>query len=402
MAAQIYGTVAPGFELVKAVFADNFALRGEVGASVSAYIDGQRVVHLWAGVADTESSTPWTEDTMATMFSATKGLVALAFLMLEDRGTLSLDTPIAHYWPEFAAAGKASITIRTLLNHRAGLCAVDAPIELSDLNQPERVDALLAAQVPLWQPGKGQGYGATAFGLYTQSLFRRITGESLGTFLEREVFKPLKADVWLGLPGSQNPRVATTYPVEPKTMVKEVLPHIVKRDTTEGRVYGDVLMRKKSPSSRAFLNPKMGPERLSVVNKPLIRAMELPWMNAISTADGLARVYGALGNGGTLDGHKLVTEEAISRLAPKQSWSNNDRVLHKPMGFSQGFVKEQAHLISPNEAAFGHTGAGGTVGFADPTHKLGMAYLMNRMDHHIRSPRCIELCRAMYQCLGYT
>lgn len=401
MSLTIHGHVAPGFEPVLEAFRENFVDRGEVGASVAAWVRGEPVVDLWAGEADRDRHEPWSRDTMAVMFSATKGLVALAFLMLEDRGLLDVDKPVAWYWPEFGRHGKSGITVRTWLNHRSGVSAVETPVPLTAFrDDPRSVEAAVVDQRPLWTPGSRQGYGATAFGLVAQPLFQRIAGETLGTFLRREVFEPLGADVHLGLPPGHDSRVATLYPVPPASLLRAVLPEVVTRSTTEGRLYRDILLDPRSPARLAFLNPKLGRGALKVLNEPWVRALELPWMGAIGTARGLATVYSALGQGGRHGAVRLVRKAALERVARKQSWSVDDAVLHKPLGFSQGFNKDEAHLLSPNEAAIGHTGAGGSVGFADPIHGLGFAYLMNRMDHRVRSPRMIALVRATYRALG--
>lgn len=397
---QIHGTVHPRFQHVADVFRANVTERDELGAAVALFLDGEPVVDLWTGLRDRDTGQPWERDTMAVMFSATKGLVALAFLMLEARGELDLDQPVSEFWPDFARGGKHAVTTRQLLNHTAGLCALDHPLTLEESTQPEHADEAVARQVPLWKPGTAQGYGATSYGIYTQSVFRRVAGETLGAFLRREVFGPLDADVHLGLPVEENHRVATVYPVGPKELLQFLAPKIVRNRSTEGKVYRRVLSEPESAAYRAFRNPSMGRERLSILNQPHIRALEIPFMNGIATARGLAKVYAALGAGGALGDVRLVPEEALAPVHARQSFTYEDRVLRKPLGYSQGFIKEEPHLLSPNPEHFGHTGAGGTVGFADPRHRLGFAYLMNRMDWHIRSPRCIELCRAVYRCLG--
>ncbi len=395
----IEGVVAAGFEPVRRAFADNFTERGEIGASVAAWVAGEKVVDLWAGTATVDTATPWTADTTSVMFSATKGLVATAFLMLEDRGQIDLDQRVGWYWPEFARAGKQDITVRSILNHRAGLSVIDRPLELEDFEDFRSVEAALVAQEPTWRPGSRQAYGATAFGMYTQAMFRRITGETLGSFLKREVFQPLGADLHLGLPQGQQGGVAHLYPVDSKELLRVVLPKVVRNKTLEGRVYRQVLFERGSIPSRALTNPNMGRKRLDRMNEARILELELPWMNAVGNARSLGRVYAALANGGELDGVRLVSPEAIERVKPRQSWAYEDGTLLKPMGFSQGFVKDEPHLFSPNEAAFCHPGAGGSIGLADPTHRLGLAYVMNRMNHHVRSPNAIALCHAMYRCL---
>ncbi len=400
MSVVVHGTVEPGFEAVAEAFRANFEVRGELGASVAAMIGDRVVVDLWAGTADVASDTPWERDTKATVFSTTKGLVAVAFLMLEDRGLLDVDKPVAWYWPEFGRAGKEDITVRCWLNHRSGISGIDAPLVLEDFQGDHRkVEAAISVQRPLWTPDSRQGYGATAWGMVAQALFRRVAGETLGTYLRREVFGPLEVDVHLGLPSHLHDQVATTYPMSRADLLQHVLPEVAYHRTNEGRLFRAILADRSSPSARAFLNPKLGKPGLKRVNERSVRELELPWMNAIGTARGLARIYGVLASGGTSGKVRLVRKAALQRVATKQSWSPEDAVLRKPLGYSQGFTKDEPHIVSPHEAAFGHTGAGGSVAFADPTHRLGMAYVMNRMDWRIRSPRQIALCQAMYRAL---
>jgi CubicO group peptidase (beta-lactamase class C family) len=400
MATTVHGEVAPGWEHVREVFRDLFDAGLERGAAVSVYVAGERKVHLWGGIADAETGAPWEEHTLAVPFSATKGLAAVAFLLLVDRGLLDLDKPVRFYWPELRRRDQADITVRDLLNHRAGLCAVDRPLTLEDCADPRTLESALVAQSPRWRPGTDQGYGATAWGMYAAALFRRVAGESLGRFLRREVFEPLAADAYLGLPDSEQHRVARLEPVAPRELLKMVLPNLALGITNEGRIYRNALRGKAADTAPALFNPKLGRAGLHRLNEPAVRAMELPWMNATVTADGLARVYAALANGGSLDGRKIVRKPTIQQVTPRQSWVNRDRVMCKPMGFSQGFMKEEPHLFSPHEAAFGHPGIGGSLGFADPTRKLGFGYTLNKLDPHIRSPRAVALCHAVYRVLG--
>lgn len=397
----IHGAVHPKFGEVAEAFRANFAHRGEIGAALTIDVEGQRVVDVWGGLADRATGRPWERDTRGVMFSATKGLVALAFLMLEDRGILDVDAPVVTWWPGFGRHGKQHITVRTLLNHRAGLSVVDLPVPLTDYADPPRVDEALEAQAPVWQPGTAQGYGGTAWGMYTGALFRRITGETVGAFLKREVFEPLGVDVRLGLPPSEGTDIATLYPAEPKKILPAVLPRMVLQDSLEGRFFTQVLLKRRSIPARAFANPQLGPRRLDVLNDPEVRSWELPWKGAVGSARGLATIYAALAQGGALDGVRLVSEAALARVHPRQSWAWEDRVLLKPMGFSQGFMKEEPHLFSPNEAAFGHSGAGGALGMADPTHRIAVGYVMNGMDWHVRSPRTLAITHALYRALGY-
>jgi len=394
---EVQGAVDPRFRRVQDVFEENFGRRAEVGASVCAWVDGQKVVDLWGGLADVRTGRPWEEDTLGFLFSSTKGLTALAMLMLADRGKLDHDAPVAEYWPEFARNGKEAITVRQLLNHRSGLCAIDRPLTLDDLEDPARVAPALEAQEPLWEPGTHQGYCGVSFGIYVAELFRRIEGRTIGRFLAEEVSAPLGADIHLGLPPEAEERVATVYPPRRRDRILRGLPRLVWGRGVEGRVFR-AFADKSSRTARAFANPaELGPKALRNVNTPRVHRMELPWMNGIANARSLATVYATLAGVASSE-VQLVVPELLEEVQRRQSWQV-DRVLRKPMGFSLGFVKEESHLFSPYPETFGHPGAGGCVGFADPPRRLAFGYVMNRMDWHLRSPRCLALCHAVYDCL---
>jgi CubicO group peptidase (beta-lactamase class C family) len=333
------------------------------------------------------------------LFSATKGLVALCFLMLHDRGLLDYDAPVATYWPEFAAVGKGGVTVRTLLNHRAGLHGLDRPVSLDDLaHRPDAVAAALAAQRPRWEPGSDQGYHGVTYGMYAQELFRRLTGETLGVFLAREVAGPLGADVALGVDASAGAPIAITYPSTLSERVLQMVPKALFHTGTEGRVYRDVLLGRDA--ARAFAHPReVGPRGVNNFNRPEVRALELPWANAHGSARGLCRMYAALAEGGSLDGVRLVGAEALTPLVTRQSWSGRDRVLAKPLGWSQGFLKEEDSLFTPGTEGFGHPGAGGALGWCDPTRRLAVGYAPNKMDHRIRALRTLSILKALRSCL---
>jgi CubicO group peptidase (beta-lactamase class C family) len=375
----IGGTVAPGFEGVRDAFAANFADRGEIGAALCVHVDQRRVVDLWGGVADRATGRLWGPDTPIVVFSCTKGLVATCFLMLEDRGGIDLDAPVVRYWPEFAAVGHEALTVRTLLNHRSGLCAVDRPLRLADLSDVPRLESALVAQVPLWEPGADQGYGASAFGMYAQAVFRRAAGRTLGRYLADEIVQPLGVDAWLGLPEAVRPRLATLYPVGGWEGLCSVGAHLA-RDSLEGRMYRGVLSRR-SPCARAVGNPRdLGARHFAAYQLWAAQRIEMPWANAHVSARALSRIYDPLANGGaTRDGVRLVSRPALDAVHARQSWVQRDRVLHKPLG---------------------HSGVGGALGFADPAARVSFGYVMNRMAAHVRSPRTLALCHAVYRCLG--
>jgi len=396
----VHGEVAPGFEPVQRVLSASLARGEEWGAGVCVWHAGRVVVDLWGGDADRARGVRWTGDTLATMFSSTKGLVALTFLMLADRGLVDYDAPMARYWPELRAHGKGAITVRTLLNHRSGLVALDEPITLDRIEQhPEEIAQLLALQEPRWAPGTDQGYHAITYGLYAAELFRRITGETIGTFLAREVARPLGADVYIGLPPELEPRVAHNCPATWRERVLRIVPKLLFDPRRDGRVYRQVAFG--GDAAHAFANPReLGPRGIDNFNSPRVHRLELPWGNGIASARGLCRVYAALAGGGSIDGVTLVRPAALEPLAGRQSWSMRDRVLRKPVGWSQGFLKEEDGMFSPNPESFGHPGAGGALGWCDPKARLAIGYVTCKMDHRVRSRRARALAHAAYRCVA--
>lgn len=395
--ATIGGFVAPGFDEVLRVFEENFSKRKEVGAAVAVFRGDEKVVDLWGGVRDKKAGTPWTGDTLSIIFSATKGLAASAFLVLVDRGAIDLDATVASYWPGFARANKQDITVRQLLNHVSGLSAIDMPLTMDDVqgwssqSDPARVIEAMEAQEPLWEPGTAQGYNAISYGFFAGELFRRVTGDDVGAFLKREIAGPLGADVHLGLDATEEHRVSQLYTSGPKTFLRHILPRVIASRQVEGRVYRNFL-RKNSATKRAFANPAAFSARgVKNYGTRQVRAMSLPFASGTASAEGLARFYAGIGNG-------VVRAETLLGPQRRQSWAW-DRVLCKPMGFSQGFVKDELHLFSPNPHTFGHPGAGGPLGYHDPDANISFGYVMNRMDFRIRSPRAMELSKAVYRSL---
>ncbi len=399
-APEIHGNNTAEFSEVRRVLEANFVKRGERGASVCIWHGKDKVVDLWAGTTDKSREEPWQENTITTMFSSTKGLVALCFLMLADRGEFSYDQPVSMYWPEFAAEGKEAISIRTFLNHRSGLITIDTPISLEDLEErPEDVATLAAAQKPFWQPGEDQGYHAVTYGIYAAEIFKRIANESLGSFFAREVASPLHIDVFIGLPADKRDELSQIYPANFSDKLFQMVPKMLFSGSTEGRVYRSVAFG--GDAAKAFSNPKeLGIRGIENFNSSQVHAMELPWGNGIGNARGMAKIYAALANGGEIDGVRLVSPQAIEPLLARQSWSERDRVLCKPQGWSQGFIKEDTAIFSPNTESFGHPGAGGALGWCDPTNHLAIAYIPNKMATHIRSPRARALVAAAYRSIG--
>lgn len=396
------GTLEPGFEPVARVFAAHLETKQEIGASLCVYHRGRCVVDLWGGLADVATHRPWEEETRINVFSVTKGLAAMALHLLADRGQLDWSAPVSRYWPGFARAGKEAIDVATLLGHRGGLAYLDAPLGLSDcIDDTKKAKVLdaLETQRPAWTPGADQGYHALTFGMYAKELFERIAKESMGTFLRRELFEPLGSDAFLGTPASEDAHVATLYPPSTGARVaKMVASSLLFPQSTEAFV-ARATLRKDSIGRRAFLNPKADlPGGIGAYNSVAVRRAEMPWGNATASARGLARAYLPFAQGGEHAGRRFLRAETIAPAYRRTGWSERDLVLQKPLGWTNGFLKEERHVFSPTVESFGHAGMGGALGWCDPVQRLTIGYAMNRMDFRVRSPRALALCHALYEC----
>jgi CubicO group peptidase (beta-lactamase class C family) len=393
---QIHGQCDPRFTAVREAFADNFSTRGEVGAAVCVYVEGTPVVDLWGGYANAARTRPWDQDTIVSVASTTKGMVALCAHMLVERGLLDLDAPVARYWPEFAQADKAHIPVRWLLSHRAGLPALRQDMSLQSLYDWHAFPRALAAEAPWWTPGIQHGYHALTFGYLVGEVIRRVSGKSVGQFFHTEVAGPLGADFFIGVPASEDARAAETLPDPPP----------LPGDTT---VWDGLLRDPASIAARTFANPPRGPE---VRNTRAWRAAEIPATNGHTTARALARIYGALADGGALDGVHLLRPATIDAAIVEQA-SGPDAVAPYPTRRGLGFIlplPEHFHAFGlsdqpfgPNPCAFGHWGAGGSVGFADGDGGIGFGYVMNQYktgtprNPDLRWPALVE---AVYASLG--
>jgi CubicO group peptidase (beta-lactamase class C family) len=384
----IHGTVDPRFARVRDVFAQNFAERDEIGAAVALAVDGRLVVDLWAGFADQERTRPWNRDTIVNVYSTTKGMTALCLHQLVEQGRVDLDAPVARYWPEFAQADKETIPVRALLGHRAGLAAVKPLLPADALYEWDAMVAALAAESPWWQPGTTHGYHAVTFGWLVGEVVRRVTGKTLGTYFREAIAEPLGLDFHIGLRDAEHHRCAemSTIPV-PDPNADGVQLAMVMMSDPEGL------------AARAFMNPPglgRGP------NVPEWRRAEIPGANGHGDARSLARVYGALARGGAAHGVHVLGPEGIARCHAELS-HGPDLVLQVSTRFGHGFMLPQDRpdaRIGANPRVFGHPGAGGSLGFADPDARIGFGYVMNRMGPHILlDPRAIALVDAVYDAL---
>jgi CubicO group peptidase (beta-lactamase class C family) len=386
---EIGGAVEPGFEGVAEAFATNFAEHGEVGAACSVYVGGRKVVDLWGGLADREAGTPYTEDSLQLVFSTTKGATAACANLLAQRGELDIDAPVASYWPEFKAAGKGDIPVRWLLCHKAGLPVVDAELTLAEILRWDPIVDALAAQAPIWEPGTAHGYHALTYGWLVGEVVRRVTGRSVGTFFAEEIAAPLDLDFWIGLPEEQQHRVAplVTWSTPKDPAMAELMEQFMGPETLLGRALG-------GPSG-AFTNES------GVWNRPEVRAAEIPAANGVTDARSLARFYAGLT--GTVEGgpaEPILGAEQVAKASELQT-SGPDQVLYLETTFGLGFfvASEMARYGAPS--SFGHTGAGGSVGFTDPVNGIGFGYVMNRMLQSLTGdPRSGGLIKAVYDAIG--
>jgi len=382
---EIHGECAPQFEGVRESFAQLFAAPSEVGGAVAIQQEGRMVVDLWAGHADAARSRPWERDTLVNVFSTTKGMTALCAHRLADRGELDLDAPASRYWPEFAQGGKGTLSVRALLNHSAGLPAIRRPLAPNALFEWEAPTDALASQEPWWEPGTRHGYHALTFGWLVGELVRRVSGRSVGRFFQEEIAGPLEADVHIGTGPTLDARVAEVVPAPPPEP-GEVNPLL------------ELLKNPTSVAARAFLNPALPPD---VVNTTQWRRAEIPAANAHASARGLAQVYGAVASPEHA-ATEVLAAEGIERAGVEER-SGPDLILFDQFvrygpGFMLGTPDEP---LGPNSGAFGHSGAGGSLAFADPTAKLGFAYVMNQMQlgRYLIGPRANALVEALYACL---
>jgi CubicO group peptidase (beta-lactamase class C family) len=390
---QLHGWVAPGFEPVRQTFADNFAQRGELGAACAAYRHGEPVVDLWGGLRD--RGLPWRQDTLVLVFSVTKGMTATALAVAHARGLLDYDRPVAGYWPEFAEAGKAAITVRQVLAHQAGLATIDQRLRLVDLADQDRLAALIARQRPQWPPGTRQGYHYLTSGWIAAELIRRTdpAGRTLGRFFGDEVAAPLGLDFHIALPPDvPDERVARIKAfhglrllLHPRTMPPGMLL---------------AFANPRSLTARTLGNPRLTSP--GAFDRPELRRIQIPAAGGIGTVRAVARCFGELATGARTLG---LTDRTLNELTtpggpPADGWG--DLVWHTDIRFSAGFLKPcPACPFGSSDRAFGAEGAGGSFGFADPDLGLGYAYAPNRMGFHLfDDPREQTLRTAVYRCLG--
>ncbi|HVB92394.1 MAG TPA: serine hydrolase domain-containing protein [Acidimicrobiales bacterium] len=379
--APVSGNVEPRFAAVLRAFRENFTDRGEIGAAVCIVVDGLVVADLWGGWRDVGRRLPWERDTLVNVFSVGKAVAALCVAQLVGRGLLQFDQPVAKVWPEFAAAGKAGVTLRQLLSHQAGLPALRAVLPPGSVFDWKAMCDALAAEEPWWDPGTAHGYHVNTFGFLAGEVVRRATGESLGTVVRREITGPLDADFFIGVPRPQLHRIADFIGL-----------HAAPSGDGEGLTENQLMER------HAYFNP---PEfsGAGVINTTRWRTAELPSTNGHASACGIARIFASLGARGRGDADMVVEPAALAEATSEQVYGN-DEILHRPSRFGIGFQLTQSErMLGPNPRSFGHFGAGGSLGFCDPDARVAFGYAINTMGPRWQNPRNRALIDACYGCL---
>jgi CubicO group peptidase (beta-lactamase class C family) len=357
---EIYGTFAPGFEHVRDTFARNFEESHaweapDLGACVSATIDGETVFDLWGGYTDVEASIPWASDTIVCVFSVTKAIAALCLHLMHDRGLLDIDAPIAGIWPDFAQAGKGGITTRMVLSHTAGLLRAD--VSEGSLYQDGALVSAIERMAPEWPPGTRAGYHSFTQGPILQEIARRVTGRSLGTWLHEELAGPLLADFAVGLSDKEIARCA---------------------DVIVDERNGTIAPFRSDPTSAVYKDWAALPRDESF-NSPKWRRKEFFSLGGHGNARGIARLLAPLATGGMVSGKRLFSGPTVSS-AISEHYFGHDAFAESDARYAAGFqMSDAAYPFSGAREAVGFHGIGGSLGFADPTRRLSFAYCCNRL-----------------------
>ena len=371
---EVHGHADPRFSAVRDAFAGNFEGGNEVGASFAATIDGELVVDIWGGYADAAKTRPWEKDTIVNVYSTTKTMTALTALLLADRGELDFAAPVARYWPEFAANGKADVTVAQLMSHSAGLSGFHETLTAEDVYDWDKVTGLLAAQKPFWEPGTAPGYHALTQGFLVGEVVRRITGRSLGTVFRTEIAEPLGADFHIGLAASEDDRVAELIP-PPK-----------------GGGIAD--MSDRPLTANMANNPAINPRE---TRTRAWRAAEIPAANGQGNARSVAIVQTLVANGGVSNGKRILSEAGVRRVLESQIMGD-DLVLGMPVHYGLGYGLQGGAVPLPNNESAFWGGYGGSLVIVDLKARSCFAYAMNRMAPTTTGdPRAFNLAVAMWQ-----
>ncbi len=378
------GFVAPGYEQVWDAFADNLRTGQETGGAFAAMVEGELVVDVCGGTTDRTGGDPWKADTMGTVFSGSKGLVATCILQLVERGELRLDDPVCRYWPEFAANSKRGVLVRHVMSHQAGLPGLRAPVNHGDITDAERMASLLAEQELFWPPGSRLCYHPLTYGWLCGEIVRRVSGLTIGAFFNSQIAQPIGLDVWIGLPADLESRVATCFLDErwEGLALDGIAADIDDRDVAD-----------------IWFNPDLFPPDLPW-NAPDWRAAEIPGAGAVGTARAMASHYGALASGGVYEGRQILSPTTIE-IGQEPLANGIDPCEGQEFKFGVGWLLQTSqHILGPPNRAFGHSGAGGSQHGAWPDERVGFSYVTNRLRDDEDDDRAPRLLRTLYDCVA--
>ncbi|KRB52145.1 serine hydrolase domain-containing protein [Phenylobacterium sp. Root700] len=365
------------FSPVREAFDANLASGADVGAAFCATLEGETVVDLWGGFADEARTRSWEQDTIVNVYSTTKTMTALTALLIADRGELDFDAPVARYWPEFAAAGKENVKVSHLMSHSAGLSGWKEPITKDDLYDWDKATSLLAAQAPYWEPGTAPGYHAMTQGYLVGEVVRRITGKSLGTVFREEIAGPLGADFHIGLPASEDARVADLIPPPP----------------------GSTISDRAESELQANMSNNPGID-VSETRTRAWRGAEIPAAGGTGNARSVAEIHAILANGGVAKGRRFLSE-AGCRKALELQVEGQDLILGMPARFGLGFGLAGGVTPLPNPNTIFWGGYGGSIAIIDMDARTSFAYVMNKMAPTTTGDmRGFGLAMAMWDALG--
>jgi len=386
------------------IFEKSISSGFELGGSIAVEVQGKKVIDLWGGHLDHSQSKAWEENTLVNVFSTTKGIAAICLLQLIEKGLLDIEKPVCEYWPEFSTNGKENIPVKYLFCHKAGLCGVREPLESGAFCNWDLITSELAKQEPLWEPGTAHGYHAITYGHLVGELLRRIDGRTIGQYFKEELAEPLDLDFWIGLPDSEFDRVSDIYPSKPGPL-QYLFPFLTRlpRFMLPGRAkflldFGDT----SKPIGAAFNNPPISSDRGFEANTKQWRNAEIPAANGHGTARSIAKLYGILANGGSRDGIHVLSPETIEKGRQTQS-DGKDLVLGgMRTRFGLGFMLGTENVsMGPNLNAFGHGGAGGSLGFSDPDNNISLGFVMNQMHQGITAWKtATDVAESVYKTLS--
>ena len=370
---NIYGECENQFSEVKELFNELHSTDREIGSSFAVYKNGNPIIDIWGGYSDKDRQNKWEKDTLATVWSTTKGVAAITLAYAYEKGLFDYEEKVSKYWPEFGCNGKEDITVGMLLSHQAGICGSNAE-SVEDYYDQKIMAEELAQMTPIWEPGTASGYHSMTYGWLTSELIIRITGKTLGNYFKDEIGDPNQIDFHIGLPESEEYRVA------------EMVPFPKEKNESNNH------------PNDAQLASGRGPNLLKHQNSRAWRAAEIPSANGQGCASAIAKLYSLV----VTDQKEIkILNDSTIKTMTKERITNRDLVLDVVTRWGSGFIMNMHKVIyGPEEASFGHSGWGGSCGFGDPNNKLGISYVMNNMKNNFAADgRSLELINKTYECL---